>query len=133
MAVKLKKSRNYTWDVPWSLDDDQGGTMQATFYLPTQEEFDKIDSGDKATMLELVLKGVEGLEIEDGNNTITDFKALKPIVIGDPEISRAFYDAFMELWAKKTLPATSLMQVQTIMGLIREQQPVSESKDLVQD
>ncbi len=124
-GVKIKRNRNYAWPVGWTSTDEKGeeqsaGEMTATYRLPTEEEFKKVPQNDKAGLLKLVLKGVKGLEVEDGDNSLTTFKELKPFIIEDAELSKAFYDGFMELWAKKTLPATWQLQARTIMDLLAQ-------------
>lgn len=105
---KLNTQRTYSYPVKITVFDgneEQTGEFKATFKVPSNDDLRAPENADK-TLLDMVLVGVEGIEVagEDGQPLTGD--ALLKAVKADPAAATALVTAYQESVTKKNRPRT---------------------------
>ena len=111
MALKLNLDRKYKHPVEIKYYNDAGqiqtGTFTGIFRVTKLTDFE----GDDKRLIDLVLLGVEGLELTDEHGNLLEGSALLDAVKNDSDLVGACLDAFtVSVEKKRTKPKTSEAQ-----------------------
>jgi hypothetical protein len=107
--LKLNTSRSYPYPVTVHFFDEQGkpqqGTFKAQFKVVAADRLRDEENADKR-LLDLVLSGVEELELNDADGQRLTGEALLEAVKNDPCLSLATVNAYNESIVKKNRART---------------------------
>ena len=107
MALKLNVNRTYKHPVTVRYFDEEGkiltGSFTGEFNVLKTDDFGKQD----AKLIDIVLKGVSGLEMYDEHGNILQGEELLNAVKNDTDLARACIEAYNESAEKKQKPKTS--------------------------
>lgn len=105
---KLNKSRCYQYPVSVTIFDgekEHTGKFTATFKVLPNSALRDPENSDK-TLLDLVLVGVEGVEVPGDDGNPLQGEALVQALKDDPSASTAMVAAYQESVTKKNRPRT---------------------------
>lgn len=104
MALKLNVNRNYKHPVPVKYFSEEGkilsGSFTGTFRVLNSEALEK-SKEEEGRFIDLILVGVEGIELEDDNGNILEGDELLAAVKNDVDLANACVEAYEESAQKK--------------------------------
>ena len=116
MALKLNINRTYRHPVTVRFYNEQGNIQTGTF----TGEFKVIKASqlkdDEARLIDLVLAGVDGIELTDEHGNALQGEELLSAVKNDTDLANACIEAYNESAEKKRKPKTSEKLPDTLLA-----------------